>query len=420
MRSLLRVFPNQFFADLGVLGLITGLVTSKVVLSVATIMLMCNAFINIRAGENFKKWFGDTTNLLFIALFLVYLLSGFYSSDTGYWIDRCRMKLPFLALPLGFTAIKSLTTRSFNRWLAIYFYVVLITAIVVFINYLAHFALLNEQLRQGQPIPSPLRDHIRFSLEVAFAIVVGGYIYRQRYYFFSPKEKYLLAAGILFLAIFIHVFAVRSGILAFYLALLVVIAQWVFRNKKYLQGLAAIICIAGFAFAAARYIPSLKNRIDYFNYEMDLIRKGELNPEHSDAQRLLSIEYGWQIARENLIMGIGVGDIKNEMDARYRQHAGSEYVKSKLPHNQFIYILATTGSIGMIIFLLSVFYPWWQKKHYKNVLYSAFMVIMLFSFMAEHTLEIQLGSAFYLLFLLLIKKYLDDTTGKPAFIITHA
>jgi hypothetical protein len=88
MRSLLRVFPNQFFASLAILGLIVGLVTSKVVLSVATIMIMCNAIINLRIAENFKKWIGDTTSVLLIALFLVYLITGFYSDDTGYWVDR--------------------------------------------------------------------------------------------------------------------------------------------------------------------------------------------------------------------------------------------------------------------------------------------------------------------------------------------
>jgi hypothetical protein len=43
------------------------------------------------------------------------------------------------------------------------------------------------------------------------------------------------------------------------------------------------------------------------------------------------------------------------------------------------------------------------------MLFTVFLLIMLFSFMAEHTLEIQIGTAFYLLFLLLIKKYIDDS-----------
>ncbi len=414
MRSILRVFPNQFFANLALLGLITGLVTSKVVLSVATITILCNALINIRIAENFKTWFSDNTNKLFLALFLVYLFSGFYSEDTGYWIDRCRTKLPFLALPLGFTTVKKLTPRDFNRWLAIYFYVIVIASIVVFINYLVHFDTLNYKLTLGQPIPAPLNDHIRFSLEIAFAIIVGGYLFARRFIFFSKNEKFILLTGIIFLVVFIHVFAVRSGIAALYLALIIILFHWLITKKEYVKGLMALILMIALALAAFNFIPSLKNRISYFKYELDLIKKGQLNPEHSDAQRILSIEYGLQIAEKNLIKGVGVGDIRNEMNDLYVQAGGSEFVKSKLPHNQFVYFLAATGLIGLIVFLLSVLYPWFSNQRYKNILYTVFMVIMLFSFLAEHTLEIQLGTAFYLLFLLLIKKNIDNERSSSA------
>ena len=409
MRSLLRVFPNQFFASLAILGLIVGLVTSKVVLSVATIMIMCNAIINLRIADNFKRWIGDTTSVLLILLFLVYLSTGFYSDDTGYWIDRCRMKLPFLALPLGFTTVKTLTTKRFQQWLAVYFYVIFAAAIVVCINYFAHFDTLNENLSKGQPIPAPLRDHIRFSLEMAFAIVVGIYLWNNQFRFAHPKEKYLLLTGIIFLVIFIHIFAVRSGIVTLYIAIIVMIFHWLFTKKAYLKGISALVLLAAFGFSAVQFIPSLHSRMSYFRYEMDLIKKGELHPEHSDAQRLLSIEYGMQIAEKNPILGVGVGDIKSEMDKLYNQSAGSEFVKSKLPHNQFVYFLAASGIIGFLVFLLSLLYPWFSKKRYKNMLYTVFLLIMVFSFMAEHTLEIQIGTAFYLLFLLLIKKYIDDS-----------
>ena len=409
MRSLLRVFPNQFFASLAILGLIVGLVTSKVVLSVATIMIMANAIINLRIADNFKRWIGDTTSVLLIALFLVYLFTGFYSDDTGYWVDRCRMKLPFLALPLGFTTVKTLTTKRFQQWLAVYFYVIFGAAIVVCINYFAHFTTLNEQLSKGQPIPAPMRDHIRFSLEMAFAIVVGIYLWNHKFRFRFEAEKYLLPAGIIFLTIFIHIFAVRSGIITLYISFVVMIFHWLFTKKQYVKGIVALLLLAGFAFSAIRFIPSLHSRMSYFKYEMDLIKKGELHPEHSDAQRLLSIQYGLQIAEQNPILGVGVGDIKTEMDALYQQSAGSEFVKSKLPHNQFVYFLAASGIIGFIVFILSVMVPWWSKKRYQNMLFTVFLLIMLVSFMAEHTLEIQIGTAFYLLFLLLIKKYIDDT-----------
>ncbi|HMX03102.1 MAG TPA: O-antigen ligase family protein [Chitinophagales bacterium] len=414
MRSLLRVFPNQFFASLAILGLIVGLVTSKVVLSVATITLMCNAFINIRAGSNFRKWFSDTTAMLCAALFLVYLFSGFWSSDIGYWVDRCRMKLPFLAIPLGFTAVKAMSERAFHRWLGIYVVVIFGTSLVVLINYLMHYETLNHDLTMGQPIPAPLGDHIRFSLELAFAIICGGYLWWKRFYFFSPKEHHWWGIITIFLAVCIHVFAVRSGISALYLALLIVILHSAFVRKKYLAAGIGIVSLFVIGYCSATYIPSLKSRMDYFRYEITLIRAGDIKADHSDAQRLLSMEYGLQVARQNIFFGVGAGDIKTEMNKLYEQHAQSDLVKSKMPHNMYIYFLAATGMLGLLVFLLSVLYPWLSNKRYKNLLFSVFLVMMLFAFMAEHTLEIQLGTAYYLLFLLLIKKHIDDS-NTPAY-----
>lgn len=408
MRSLLRVFPNQFFAQLAILGLIVGLVTSKVVLSVATIMLLCNALINIRIGRNFKTWLSDPTSLLLMAVFLIYLFSGFWSQDTAYWVDRCRMKLPFLALPLGFTTVRALTKRDFHRWLGIYVIVIAGTAVVMLINYLAHYTELNHQLTMGQPIPAPLRDHIRFSLELAFAIIVAGYLWKEKYFFCTPRERPLWGAVALFLLVCIHVFAVRSGILTLYLALAVVLLHQAFTLKKYIPAMAGIAGLIAAGYLSTQYIPSLKARMDYFRYEMRLIRHGQINADHSDAQRILSMQYGLTVAKQQPVIGVGAGDIRNAMVDLYTQHAQNETVKSKMPHNQYIYFLAATGIIGLIIFLLSALYPWLSRHRYRNMLYTVFMLMMLFACMAEHTLEIQLGTAYYLVFLLLIKKYIDD------------
>lgn len=410
MRSFLRVFPNQFFADLAILGLIVGLVTSKVVLSVATIMLMCNAFINIRAGQNMKTWLRDPVALWCLAVFGMYLISGFWSGDLGYWVDRCRMKLPFLALPLGFVAVKRLSKEAFHRWLAIYVWVIAGTSCIVLLNYLLHFKELNEALTYGHPIPAPLRDHIRFSLELAFAIVVAGYLFVQRVKIFTGNRPYIYAILSLFMVICIHVFAVRSGIITLYAALFIVLIHQAFSRKKYLQALAGMGLVAIVAYASMVFIPSLHARMGYFAYELELIRKGQINPEHSDAQRLLSMQYGITVAQESPIIGVGAGDIRDKMVAQYALHTQSDIVKSKMPHNQYIYFFAATGIIGVLIFIISALYPWFSRGRYKNLLYTVFLSMMMISFMAEHTLEIQLGTAYYLLFLLLIRKYIDDNS----------
>ncbi|HMU68581.1 MAG TPA: O-antigen ligase family protein, partial [Chitinophagales bacterium] len=187
-----------------------------------------------------------------------------------------------------------------------------------------------------------------------------------------------------------------------------------FVRKKYLAAGMGIVSLFVIGYCSATYIPSLKSRMDYFRYEITLIRAGDIKADHSDAQRLLSMEYGLQVARQNIFFGVGAGDIKTEMNKLYEQHAQSDLVKSKMPHNMYIYFLAATGMLGLLVFLLSVLYPWLSNKRYKNLLFSVFLVMMLFAFMAEHTLEIQLGTAYYLLFLLLIKKHIDDS-NTPAY-----
>lgn len=408
MRSLLRVFPNQFFADLAILGLIVGLVTSKVVLSVATIMLMCNAFINIRAGQNMKTWLRDPVAIWCLAVFGIYLISGFWSDDIGYWVDRCRMKLPFLALPLGFVAVKQLSKEAFHRWLAIYVWVIAYTSLIMLVNYLFHYQSLNEALTYGHPIPAPLRDHIRFSLELAFAIIVAGYLFVQKVTIYTANKPYLYAILSGFMAICIHVFAVRSGIITLYIALCIVLIHLAFLHKKYVQAIAGLSLIICIAWASVHFIPSLSARMGYFKYELALIRSGQINPEHSDAQRLLSMQYGLTVADKALVLGVGAGDIRDKMVEQYEMHTQSDKVQSKMPHNQYIYFLAATGIVGLAIFMVSAIYPWMSRGRYKNLLFTVFLSMMMVSFMAEHTLEIQLGTAYYLLFLLLIRKFIDD------------
>ncbi|MBC8172356.1 MAG: hypothetical protein H7X71_00500, partial [Chitinophagales bacterium] len=108
IRRLLIYFPNTFIAYLAVIGLMAGLVTSKVVLSVATITIFCNALVNMHAGKNLKAWISNRTSMFLLAIFLLYLITGLYSENMDYWVNRCRTKLPFLALPLGFITLPAL------------------------------------------------------------------------------------------------------------------------------------------------------------------------------------------------------------------------------------------------------------------------------------------------------------------------
>ncbi|MBC8046093.1 MAG: O-antigen ligase family protein [Fimbriimonadaceae bacterium] len=409
---LLKIFPNQFFAYLAVAGLMAGLVTSKVVLSVATITIFFNALININIKQNINSWLQNKTSMLLLGVLVLYLISGLYSENIDYWIDRCRMKLPFLALPLGFVTLPSLNKRRLYLFLLLYVVIMFIASDVVAINYLLNFKEYNDLIKLGRAIPTPMNDHIRFSIEVAFACILAFHLFIERFIIKYPFERWLVFIIGILLFIILHMLAVRSGLLVLYTVMLFTFIKRMFDKKRYFRGFLLILIVFAMGYASVHLFPSLNNRISYFFYEWELITDGDLKAGHSDAQRIVSTRYGFEIGIENPIIGIGAGDIKDAVTKKYKEDYGDQPITYMLPHNQFVFVFACLGIIGLILFIMAVAFPFFENKRYKEFLFTTFGIVLFLSLMTEHSLEIQIGTAFYLTFLFLFLNFFNSRSAK--------
>ena len=76
-------------------------------------------------------------------------------------------------------------------------------------------------------------NHVRFSLMVGFAVIVGYKLFRDGFYVFRPSEKWWLAGITLWIFIFLHILAVRSGLVAFYAVVGLGLAFDFFFRRKY-------------------------------------------------------------------------------------------------------------------------------------------------------------------------------------------
>lgn len=304
-------------------------------------------------------------------------------------------------MPFGFAVLKPLSKKLWRSIFIFYVIIIFIAAVAMMVNYLSDYQHYTLLIRQGQPIPAPLGEHIRFSLEIAFAIICGAYLIFNSSVTIPKTGKVLLGLVTLYLFIALHVFAVRSGIVALYAAIFCIALIYVFRQKKILTGVAIITTFILFIVAAVNWIPSLANKYGYFRYELEMIRNKEIKAEHSDAQRLISMQLGMDIIKENWLFGVGAGDIKIAMEEQYDKYYPNSGFAVKTPHNQFIYVWACTGIIGFIIFLFAFFYPISIPSLRQNMLFTAFFITVLVSIITEHTFEIQLGTAFFILFVML-------------------
>ena len=132
-----------------------------------------------------------------------------------------------------------------------------------------------------------------------------------------------------------------------------------------------------------------------------MLQKREIE-NTSDNGRVKSVEAGINVGISNLWTGVGMGDVKNEVVKYYREDSSDWASRELLPHNQFVFVFAAAGLPGLIWFTFAVLYPIFYYRFWKYNLIMGFNLIMLGSFLFDHTLETQIGVGFYLVFQLML------------------
>jgi len=335
-------------------------------------------------------------------VFFVMLLGGLHSQNVAYFLERMRIKLPFLLLPLAFIGLPKLSARQLNGLFYFFLLLLSVTSIGVLINYLFEYQTSNEKIRIGQAITTPI-NHIRYSLLTAIGIWIGFRLWFNRYSWKFSWEPYLIRALTVFLIVFIHVLSVRSGLLALYASCVVLLSVHILVNKKILLGVLGLAGVVLLPIIAYQFLPSFRTKVRLTKHNIDVYQRGEIG-DYSDTQRLVSYQIALKAANESPVIGFGTGDVRDIIEATYTKHR-PELPKQKLPHNQFLFVLVSVGWLGLIGFTSCFFAPLFINKGYLDWLLLSIYTIVACSFLVEATLETAIGTAFSLVFLLMVLKW---------------
>ena len=115
--------------------------------------------------------------------------------------------------------------------------------------------------------------------------------------------------------------------------------------------------------------------------------------------RFALIECAWMVVKENLVFGVGIGDVRKELDKVYRKvDYKFGYLDNQDPHNQYLQIAIGSGIVGLLIFLISFLVPLYFSILANDKFYIFFSVLFLFSFLFESVLERHNGIILYSFF----------------------
>lgn len=138
-------------------------------------------------------------------------------------------------------------------------------------------------------------------------------------------------------------------------------------------------------------------RIYTILWEIEQYKNGHIPIGHSVTQRILFLEIAVEIIKQNFWYGIGTGDIPLEYKKIYnRKYPEVPEKFQKGTHNQFLSFAIAFG-IPIAVFIIFAFiYPVLVRP--KEYFRFTILLLLLFSFINEDTLETQAGVTFFTFF----------------------
>ena len=248
-------------------------------------------------------------------------------------------------------------------------------------------------------------NHVHFSLIISIGLLASIYLYLQNLGIRVFKTLILSCIAI-FLLFYLHYNGVRGGIAGFYISLIILLSFYrkQLNKKKVMMIITMLLVFLTIMFSGA---PHFKNKIVNTAISLTQFCTSEKISNISDFGRFESIRAGIEVEQINPLVGVGLGDLKDEMSKR------SEL--PLLPHNQFVFIFAFSGILGLLVVAFNLTKHLFLKTRVP-VFFLAFNSIFYFSFMIEHPLERQLGVGLFLYFNLLILSISNDNNESKVFL----
>ena len=336
--------------------------------------------------------------LLFAGLYILYLLGLLYTSDYAYARFDLEVKLSLLVFPLVFSTadVGFLNTRHLRLLMHVY----LAGCVVGSLLLLGHAFTLWREGVQGAFYYMKLSWYFHSAyfamyLNFAMAFIVIELLRRFRILPSALKIAYYILLAWFF--VFIFLLSSKMGLICMVLIAALGAAELIFRQKKTFLGLGLIILFMMFIRAGLHVFSGTSDRVIQSTSTLSGSAGQETSKSTSDRIDIWKVSL--EIIKSNVLIGVGTGDVKDVLIAKYKENKIDEALEFKLnAHNQYLQTFMTLGIPGITALLLMLFLPMISalRKHY--LLYFVFTLLFAANILVESMFETQAGVVWYAFF----------------------
>ncbi|HSF44651.1 MAG TPA: O-antigen ligase family protein, partial [Chitinophagaceae bacterium] len=200
---------------------------------------------------------------------------------------------------------------------------------------------------------------------------------------------------LIYIAVFIHVLAAKTGLMGFYIVNAVAILSVVPRKWR----VASILLFISIPLMGWFLLPSFQNRVKFVIWDFQNYSRGSYVEGLSDGPRIISYQAGMEVFSKHPVTGVGSGDVLGETWKWYDDHASFlKNYERLLPSNEVLLYACAGGILAALICLVALFYPFFMRTLKGNMIWICFHIVSVIGFMYEIGLEVQHGVFLYSFF----------------------
>jgi O-antigen ligase len=347
--------------------------------------------------------------LLYLVYFLWQLVSILYSenSETGWNILFSRLSLILFPIVLTMPGEKILKNikillKLFSISTAIFVLFCYFHSLIVSISFINGNIVFNPHPPEGYWMSYFFGNYFSFNQHPSY---LAMYVIFSAIFSFESgfdvikksKARYLWFGMGIFLLISLYFLSSRSGFLAS-IILIPVYFIYRFRNnrKRIFLVLLVIVFVLIPVFTTNERVKIVIDEVSNDAF-MKLVKEdGRLNVWESAVR----------IIRQNTLLGVGIGDVRDELHKEYVKIGDQDLIDNNYNvHNQFLEVFVESGIVGLFLFFLILLIALVISFRTGNKLLALFVLMMIIFFMFETVLYRLAGVAFFSLFPFLLLYY---------------
>lgn len=140
---------------------------------------------------------------------------------------------------------------------------------------------------------------------------------------------------------------------------------------------------------------------------------GQMTDWGSLTKRIDLWKASWEAFRERPLLGWGTGSILKAVEHGLQKNNSALAGLNMKPHSQYLFILLTLGSAGLIITIILYAFFVIEKKAYKSLMFILFLTAFLVIFTGNNSLESQPGQDLFVFFSLIYGYFAPPADLRP-------